>query len=96
MTTKGVSRESKSDVCAWLSKAIFLHEGLPHMCNQRGPELLGRVGSTSASSAFLMSLTALLLRMGVGKFSSVRPEVCALKVVARLARTHPGSSPLTP
>lgn len=79
MTTKGIMRESKSDVCAWLSKAIFLHEGLPEMCNDRGaPELLGADGSTCASSAFLMSLTALLLRMGAGKFSSLGAKVCRL------------------
>lgn len=79
MTTKGVMRESKSDVCAWLSKAIFLHEGLPEMCNDRGaPELLGGERATCASSAFLTSLTALLLRMGAGKFSSLGAKVCRL------------------
>ncbi|CAM9366400.1 unnamed protein product [Ectocarpus sp. 6 AP-2014] len=75
MTTKGVARESKSDVCAWLSKAIFLHEGLPEMCEDHSaPELLGGEGSTCASSGFLMSFSALLLRMGVGLFSSVCPK----------------------
>lgn len=79
MTTKGIMRESKSDICAWLSKAISLHESLPEMCNDQGaPELLGREGSTCASSAFLMSLSALLLRMGAGKFSSLDAKVCRL------------------
>ncbi|CAM9936186.1 unnamed protein product, partial [Ectocarpus sp. 12 AP-2014] len=79
MTTKGVARESKSDVCAWLSKAIFLHEGLPEMCDDHSaPELLGGEGSTCASSGFLMSFSALLLRMGVGLFSSVCPKSMGL------------------
>lgn len=79
MTTKGIMRESKSDICAWLSTAIFLHEGLPEMCNDRGAaELLGGEGSTCASSAFLMSLTALLLRMGAEKFSSLGAKVSRL------------------
>lgn len=80
MTTKGIVRESKSDVCAWLSKAIFLHEGLPEICNDPcAPELLGEEGSTCASSAFLMSLSALLLRMGAGKFSSLSAMVCLMR-----------------
>lgn len=74
-------RESKPDVCSWLSKAIFLHEGLPEMCNDHGaPERLGAEGSTCASSAFLMSLSALLLRMGAGKFSSLGAKVCQMLV----------------
>lgn len=84
MTTKCVMRESKGDVCAWFSKAIFLHESLPEMCNERAPELLGGEGSTCASSAFLMSLSALLLRMGAGKFYSVCGQVC-LRVLYSLA-----------
>ena len=75
MTTRGIKRESKSDVCAWLAKVIFLHESLPDMCNQRAPELLGGEGSTCASAGFLMSFSALLLRMGAAKFASVCPEV---------------------
>lgn len=75
MTTRGIKRESKSDVCAWLSKVIFLHESLPEMCDQRAPELLGGEGSTCASSGFLMSFSALLLRMGAAKFASICPEV---------------------
>lgn len=80
MTTKCVMRESKGDVCAWISKVIFLHESLPDMCNERAPELLGGEGSTCASSAFLMSLSALLLRMGAGKFYSVGHQVCLAAV----------------
>ena len=88
--TKGLADDAKSDVCSWLSKAISLHESLPQLCHQRAPELLGEpgTGSTSASSAFLMSLSALLLRLGSWKFINADEKVCArggcfLKVVGQ-------------
>lgn len=79
MTTKGLAKEIKSDVCAWLTKAVYLHESLPRLCDEQAPELLGelRPGITSASSAFLMSLSALLLRLGSWKFANTDNEVHA-------------------
>lgn len=79
MTTKGLAKETKSDVCAWLKKAIYLHESLPQLCDEHAPELLGEPGPgvTSASSAFLMSLSALLLRLGSWKFANADDEVHA-------------------
>lgn len=70
MTTKGVMREAKRDVSSWLTKAIGLHETLPELCGQDAAELLGEpgTGSTCASSAFLMSLSVLLLRLGAWRF----------------------------
>lgn len=76
MTTKGVMADAKRDVSAWLTKVIYLHETLPELCGQDAPELLGEpnTGSTCASSGFLMSLSALLLRLGSWRFTSTIDE----------------------
>lgn len=83
MTTKGLMNDAKADVCAWLSKAVFLHESLPDLTEQHlgeasAPELLGGPGSTCASSTFLMSVSALLLHLGVGCFSCADEKVRAV------------------
>lgn len=79
MTTKGVMKEAKSGVVAWLRKVIDLHESLPDLCADHAPELLGEPKSsvTCASSAFLMSFSSLLLRLGSLRFSSIDTEVGA-------------------
>lgn len=79
MTSKGVIKDAKAGVVAWLRKVIDLHESLPDLCANHAPELLGepRSSVTCASSAFLMSFSSLLLRLGSPRFSSTGTEVGA-------------------
>lgn len=85
MTTKGIMGEAKADIAAWLAKAVCLHESLPSLCADNAPELVGESppGSslTCASSAFLMSLTALLLRLGSWRFASIEDKVRSMVFV---------------
>lgn len=82
MTAKGLMKEAKAGVVAWLRKVIDLHESLPDLCANHAPELLGepRSSVTCASSAFLMSFSSLLLRLGSPRFSSIDNEVGATEI----------------